>query len=164
MWYRELASEYSRGSEGSCSPPSGLTLPASSHNPPEQSQVQGCLVQMRIMTPGGQMELKITEKMVHKVHTLTQHPPLSIPDTRDVHILDLSGELPDALGQIFDSQQGCDLFIQVTGQGHGDLSFCAHTLILRTNPEAQALWQVVGSSVVMRVDAECMAVVRDFLR
>ncbi|XP_034363468.1 galectin-3-binding protein [Arvicanthis niloticus] len=85
-------------------------------------------------------------------------------DTRDVHILDLSGELPDALGQIFDSQQGCDLFIQVTGQGHGDLSLCAHTLILRTNPEAQALWQVVGSSVIMRVDAECMAVVRDFLR
>ncbi|XP_052051602.1 galectin-3-binding protein [Apodemus sylvaticus] len=85
-------------------------------------------------------------------------------DTTGVHILDLSGELPDALGQIFDSQQGCDLFIQVTGQGHGDLSLCAHTLILRTNPEAQALWQVVGSSVIMRVDAECMPVVRDFLR
>ncbi|GAB1297126.1 Galectin-3-binding protein [Apodemus speciosus] len=85
-------------------------------------------------------------------------------DTTGVHILDLSGELPDALGQIFDSQQGCDLFIQVTGQGHGDLSLCAHTLILRTNPEAQALWQVVGSSVLMRVDAECMPVVRDFLR
>lgn len=85
-------------------------------------------------------------------------------DSRGIHILDLSGELPDALGQIFDSQQECDLFIQVTGQGHGDLSLCAHTLILRTNPEAQALWQVVGSSVIMRVDAECMPVVRDFLR
>lgn len=119
---------------------------------------------MRILTPGGQAELKVTEKMAHKVHVLTQQLPLSIPDTRDVHILDLSGELPDALGQIFDSQQGCDLFIQVLGQGHGSLSLCAHTLILRTNPEAQALWQVVGSSVIMRVDAECMSVVRDFLR
>lgn len=108
------------------------------------------------------MELKVTEKMIHKGHVLTQ--PLSIPDSRGIHILDLSGELPDALGQIFDSQQDCDLFIQVTGQGHGDLSLCAHTLILRTNPEAQALWQVVGSSVIMRVDAECMPVVRDFLR
>lgn len=95
---------------------------------------------------------------------LTQQPPLSIPDTTGLHILDLSGELSDALGQIFDSQQGCDLFIQVTGQGYEDLSLCAHTLILRTNPEAQALWQVVGSSVIMRVDAECMPVVRDFLR
>ncbi|XP_051015110.1 LOW QUALITY PROTEIN: galectin-3-binding protein [Acomys russatus] len=85
-------------------------------------------------------------------------------DTRGIHTLDLSGELPDALGQIFDSQQGCDLFIQVTGQGRGDQSICAHTLILNTNPEAQALWQVVGSSVIMRVDAECMPVVRDFIR
>lgn len=85
-------------------------------------------------------------------------------DTTGLHILDLSGELSDALGQIFDSQQGCDLFIQVTGQGYGDLNLCAHTLILRSNPEAQALWQVVGSSVIMRVDAECMPVVRDFLR
>ncbi|NP_001268610.1 galectin-3-binding protein precursor [Mesocricetus auratus] len=85
-------------------------------------------------------------------------------ETGGVHILDLSGDLPNALGQIFDSQQGCDLFIQVTGQGHGDLTICAHKLILNTNPEAQALWQVVGSSVIMRVDAECMPVVRDFLR
>ncbi|XP_055448532.1 galectin-3-binding protein [Psammomys obesus] len=85
-------------------------------------------------------------------------------ETRGVHILDLSAELPDALGQIFDSQQGCDLFIQVTGQGRGDLSLCAHKLILNTNPEAQALWQAVGRSVLMRVDAECMPVVRDFIR
>uniref|UniRef100_A0A8C6RR73 Galectin-3-binding protein n=1 Tax=Nannospalax galili TaxID=1026970 RepID=A0A8C6RR73_NANGA len=85
-------------------------------------------------------------------------------ETTGVHTLDLSGGLPEALGQIFDSQQGCDLFIQVTGQGHGDLSLCAHTLILNTNPEAEALWQVLGSSVIMRVDAECMPVVRDFIR
>ncbi|XP_036052344.1 galectin-3-binding protein [Onychomys torridus] len=85
-------------------------------------------------------------------------------ETRGVHVLDLSGELPDAMGQIFDSQQGCDLFIQVTGQGHEDMTLCAHKLILNTNPEAQALWQAVGSSVIMRVDEECMPVVKDFLR
>lgn len=81
-----------------------------------------------------------------------------------MHILDLSGDLPDALGQIFDSQQGCDLFIQVTGQGHRDLTLCAHKLILNTNSEAQALWHAEGSSVIMRVDVDCMPVVRDFLR
>ncbi|XP_075846071.1 galectin-3-binding protein [Microtus pennsylvanicus] len=85
-------------------------------------------------------------------------------ETSGVHVLDLSGDLPDALGRIFDSQQDCDLFIQVTGQGHGDLTLCVHKLILNTNPEAQALQQAVGRSVLMRVDAECMPVVRDFLR
>ncbi|CAH6776496.1 galectin-3-binding protein [Phodopus roborovskii] len=85
-------------------------------------------------------------------------------ETGGVHILDLSGDLPDALGQIFDSQQGCDLFIQVIGQGHEDLTFCAHKLILNTNPEAQALWKAVGRSVIMRVDGGCFPVVRDFLR
>ncbi|CAO2646261.1 Galectin-3-binding protein [Lemmus lemmus] len=85
-------------------------------------------------------------------------------ETSDVHVLDLSGDLPDALGRIFDSQQDCDLFIQVTGQGHRDLTLCVHKLILNTNPEAQALQQAVGRSVIMRVDTECMPVVRDFLR
>ncbi|XP_035303376.1 galectin-3-binding protein isoform X2 [Cricetulus griseus] len=85
-------------------------------------------------------------------------------ETESMHILDLSGDLPDALGQIFDSQQGCDLFIQVTGQGHRDLTLCAHKLILNTNSEAQALWHAEGSSVIMRVDVDCMPVVRDFLR
>ncbi|KAL1779678.1 galectin-3-binding protein [Sigmodon hispidus] len=85
-------------------------------------------------------------------------------ETTSVHVLDLSGELPDALGQIFDSQKGCDLYIQVTGQGHGDLNLCAHKLILNANPEAQGLWQAVGSSIIMRVDEECMPVVQDFLR
>ncbi|MEJ1269232.1 hypothetical protein NN561_000041 [Cricetulus griseus] len=87
-----------------------------------------------------------------------------IMETESMHILDLSGDLPDALGQIFDSQQGCDLFIQVTGQGHRDLTLCAHKLILNTNSEAQALWHAEGSSVIMRVDVDCMPVVRDFLR
>lgn len=85
-------------------------------------------------------------------------------ETSGVHVLDLSGELPEALGQIFDSQQGCDLFIQVTGKGHRDLSLCAHKLILNTNPEAQALWQAVGSSVIIRADEECLPSVRDLLR
>uniref|UniRef100_A0A8C5KJB0 Galectin-3-binding protein n=1 Tax=Jaculus jaculus TaxID=51337 RepID=A0A8C5KJB0_JACJA len=85
-------------------------------------------------------------------------------ETRSVHTLDLSGELSEALGQIFDSQKGCDLTIQVTRQEQDDLSLCAHTLILNTNPEAQALWEKPGSGVVMRVDAECLHVVRDFVR
>lgn len=102
--------------------------------------------------------------MVYRAQTLTQQLLLSRPETSDVHVLDLSGDLPDALGQIFDSQQDCDLFIQVTGQGQRDLTLCVHKLILNTNPEAQALQQAVGRSVIMRVDAECMPVVRDFLR
>lgn len=102
--------------------------------------------------------------MVYRAQSLTQQLPLPLPETSGVHVLDLSGDLPDALGQIFDSQQDCDLFIQVTGQGHGDLTLCVHKLILNTNPEAQALQQAVGRSVLMRVDAECLPVVRDFLR
>lgn len=118
---------------------------------------------MKNLTPEVEQNLEL-EKMVRRVQTLTQQLPLSLPETRRAHVLDLSGELPDAMVQIFDSQQGCDLFIQVTGQGHGDLNLCAHKLILNTNPEAQALWQAVGSSIIMRVDEECMPVVKDFLR
>ncbi|XP_047402818.1 galectin-3-binding protein isoform X2 [Sciurus carolinensis] len=87
-------------------------------------------------------------------------------ETRSVHTLDLSGELSFALGQIFDSQKGCDLFIQVVGQGTEEpvLDLCAHTLILTANPEAQALLGEPGSNVTMSVDSECMPVVRDFVR
>ncbi|XP_004860896.1 galectin-3-binding protein [Heterocephalus glaber] len=85
-------------------------------------------------------------------------------ETRPEHTLDLSGELSTALGLIFDSQRGCDLSIQVVGQGQEVLGFCAHTVILTANPEAQALWEEPGSSMVMRVDSECMFVARDFLR
>uniref|UniRef100_A0A5F9DBH7 Galectin 3 binding protein n=1 Tax=Oryctolagus cuniculus TaxID=9986 RepID=A0A5F9DBH7_RABIT len=82
------------------------------------------------------------------------------PETRSTHTLDLSGELSDALGQIFDSQRGCDLFLQVTGQEEG---LCAHTLILTANPEAQALWAEPGSNVTLTVDPECVPVVRAFI-
>lgn len=82
-------------------------------------------------------------------------------ETRSTHTLDLSGELSDALGQIFDSQQGCDLFLQVTGQ---EERLCAHTLILTANPEAQALWAEPGSNVTLTVDPECVPVVRAFVR
>uniref|UniRef100_A0A5F9CI24 Galectin 3 binding protein n=1 Tax=Oryctolagus cuniculus TaxID=9986 RepID=A0A5F9CI24_RABIT len=82
-------------------------------------------------------------------------------ETRSTHTLDLSGELSDALGQIFDSQRGCDLFLQVTGQEEG---LCAHTLILTANPEAQALWAEPGSNVTLTVDPECVPVVRAFIR
>nr|XP_012611645.1 galectin-3-binding protein [Microcebus murinus] len=86
-------------------------------------------------------------------------------ETRRSHTLDLSGELSDALGQIFDSQLGCDLSLQVQVQEEEEvLDLCAHTLILTSNPEAQALWREPGSNVSMSVDAECMTVVRDFLR
>ncbi|XP_005407410.1 PREDICTED: galectin-3-binding protein [Chinchilla lanigera] len=85
-------------------------------------------------------------------------------DTRGEYTLDLSGELSAALGLIFDSQQGCDLSIQVVGQEQEELAFCAHSVILTANPEAQALWEEPGSKIIMRVDSECMSVVRDFLR
>lgn len=87
-------------------------------------------------------------------------------ETRSVHTLDLSEELSFALGQIFDGQRDCDLFIHVVGQGPEELvlDLCAHTLILTANPEAQALWEDPGSNVTMNVDSECMPVVRDFVR
>ncbi|XP_008046502.1 galectin-3-binding protein [Carlito syrichta] len=85
-------------------------------------------------------------------------------ETRSSHTLDLSGELSAALGQIFDSQQGCDLSIKVRAQEEDVLGLCGHTLILTTNPEAQALWKKPGSSITMNVDAECVPMVRDFLR
>ncbi|XP_008574379.1 PREDICTED: galectin-3-binding protein isoform X2 [Galeopterus variegatus] len=85
-------------------------------------------------------------------------------ETRDAHTLDLSGELSAALGQIFDSQQGCDLSISVQVQGEEERHLCAHTLILSANPEAQALWQEPGSNVTMHVDTECAPVARDFIR
>lgn len=84
-------------------------------------------------------------------------------ETRGVHTLDLSEELSFALGQLFDSQRDCDLFIQVVGQ-ELVLDLCAHTLILTTNPEAQALWEEPGSNITMNVDSECLPVVRDFVR
>ncbi|XP_019499761.1 PREDICTED: galectin-3-binding protein [Hipposideros armiger] len=85
-------------------------------------------------------------------------------ETRGIHTLDLSGELPDALAQIFDSQRGCDLSIRVKVKDKEDLSLCAHSLILCANPEAQALCKVPGSTATMEVDAECLPVVRDLIR
>ncbi|KAM6175568.1 galectin-3-binding protein [Erethizon dorsatum] len=85
-------------------------------------------------------------------------------ETRGEYTLDLSGELSAALGLIFDSQQGCDLSIQVVGQGQEELDLCAHRVILMANPEAQALWEEPGSNITMRVEGKCIFVVRDFLR
>lgn len=85
-------------------------------------------------------------------------------ETRGSHTLDLSGELPDALEQIFDSQRGCDLSIRVKVRNTEELRLCVHRLILSTNPEAQELCKEPGSSVTMEVDAECLPVVRDFIR
>lgn len=84
--------------------------------------------------------------------------------TRGVYTLDLSSELAVALEQIFDSQRGCDLSIRVKVKEEEDLGLCAHTLILSTNPEAQALWKEPDSTVTMELDAECVPVVRDFIR
>ncbi|XP_058417766.1 galectin-3-binding protein [Diceros bicornis minor] len=85
-------------------------------------------------------------------------------ETRGVYTLDLSSALPVALEQIFDSQRGCDLSIRVKAKEEEDLGLCAHKLILSANPEAQALWREPGSAVTMEVDAECVPVVRDFIR
>ncbi|VTJ75484.1 Hypothetical predicted protein [Marmota monax] len=85
-------------------------------------------------------------------------------ETRSAHTLDLSEELSFALGQVFDNQRDCDLFIHVVGQGPEELDLCAHTLILTANPEAQALSGAPGSNITMSVDSECMPVVRDFIR
>lgn len=85
-------------------------------------------------------------------------------ETRGVYTLDLSSELPEALGQIFDNQMGCDLSIRVKGEEEEDLGFCAHRLILSANPEARALCREPGHNITMRVDAECAPVVRDFVR
>ncbi|XP_048221394.1 LOW QUALITY PROTEIN: galectin-3-binding protein [Perognathus longimembris pacificus] len=82
--------------------------------------------------------------------------------TRGAHVLDLSGELPDALAQIFDSQQDCDLFFLVRGQE--ELHLCAHRLILAANPEARALAGEPGRNVTMSVDSECAPFLRDFIR
>lgn len=96
--------------------------------------------------------------------TVCSPPPL--PETRSTHTLDLSDELPTALEQIFDSQMGCDLSIRVRvrDQQQEGLDLCAHRLILSSNPEAQALWKEPGRTVTMEVDAECLPVVRDFIR
>lgn len=85
-------------------------------------------------------------------------------ETGSTHTLDLSAALPAALAQIFDSQRGCDLSVAVKAEGAEPLSLCAHSLILTSNPEAQALWTEPGSSVTMEVDAECLPVVTDFIR
>lgn len=109
------------------------------------------------------MGLKVLERAMAApglMHTF----PLPLAETRGEYTLDLSGELSAALGLIFDNQQGCDLSIQVVGQGQEELALCAHTVILRANPEAEALWEKPGSSIIMRVDSECVFVARDFLR
>ncbi|XP_045155663.1 galectin-3-binding protein [Echinops telfairi] len=81
-----------------------------------------------------------------------------------IHTLDLSRELSEALGGVFDSQQGCDLFISVQASGAEALSLCAHTLILSSNPEAQTLLKDPSSSIIIEVDTECLPVVSDFVR
>ncbi|XP_006064180.3 galectin-3-binding protein isoform X2 [Bubalus bubalis] len=85
-------------------------------------------------------------------------------ETRGVYTLDLSSELPAALEQIFESQKGCDLFITVKVREEDEMAMCAHKLILSTNPEAHGLWKEPGSRVTMEVDAECVPVVKDFIR
>lgn len=44
------------------------------------------------------------------------------------------------------------------------LTLCGHSLILSSNPEAQALWREPGSTVTLEVDAECLPRVRDMIR
>lgn len=97
---------------------------------------------------------------------LTVCSPLPLLETRGAHTLDLSDELPAALEQIFDSQRGCDLSIRVRARDQEEegLDLCAHRLILSTNREAQALWKEPGPTVTMEVDAECLPVVKDFIR
>lgn len=85
-------------------------------------------------------------------------------ETRGVYTLDLSSEIPMALEQIFDSQKGCDLSIRVKAKDNEDLSICGHSLILSSNPEAQALWREPGSTVTLETDAECLPLVRDVIR
>lgn len=108
------------------------------------------------------------EPREQRVGPLLPNPVLPLPflETRGAHTLDLSGELPAALEQIFDSQRGCDLSIRVKvkDQEEEGPHFCAHRLILAANPEAQALCKAPGSTVTMEVDAECLPVVRDFIR
>ncbi|KAM6164704.1 galectin-3-binding protein [Rhynchocyon petersi] len=82
-----------------------------------------------------------------------------------VHTLDLSGELPQVLSEIFDSQKNCDLTVRVHVHGAEALSMCAHTLILSTNPEAQALLQSgTHNTVTVEVETECVPAVTDFIR
>lgn len=85
-------------------------------------------------------------------------------ETRGVYTLDLSSKIPMALEQIFDNQKGCDLSIRVKAKDNEDLSICGHSLILSTNPEAQALWREPGSTVTLEVDTECLPLVRDVIR
>ncbi|KAG8507485.1 Galectin-3-binding protein [Galemys pyrenaicus] len=81
------------------------------------------------------------------------------------HTLDLSSELSEALGQIFDSQKDCDLTIRVKVQDEEQgRDLCAHRLILTANPEAWALVKEAGSRLTLQVEAECVSVVRDFIR
>ncbi|XP_055971339.1 galectin-3-binding protein [Sorex fumeus] len=85
--------------------------------------------------------------------------------TSSNHTLDLSSELLEALDLLFDSQEDCDLSIQVQAMpGQEMLGFCAHRLVLATNPEAQALLSEANSTVTLKVDSECLPVVRDFIR
>lgn len=80
-------------------------------------------------------------------------------------ILDLSNELPDILGQLFDSKKDCDLPIRVEAAAEQkELSFCAHRLVLATNPEAQVLLSQNDSVVTLKVDDECLPIVKDFIR
>ncbi|XP_057572003.1 galectin-3-binding protein isoform X3 [Hippopotamus amphibius kiboko] len=85
-------------------------------------------------------------------------------ETRGIYTFDLSGELPEALEQIFESQKGCDVFITVKTKEKDELGICAHKLILSSNPEAHGLWKEPSSRVTMEVDAECVPVVRDFIK
>ncbi|XP_054449358.1 galectin-3-binding protein [Pteronotus mesoamericanus] len=85
-------------------------------------------------------------------------------ETRGIYTFDMSGQLPAALEQIFDSQEGCDLSIIVKVQDAERQRLCAHRLILASNPEAQALGKAPGSVATMEVDAECLPMVRGFVR
>lgn len=81
------------------------------------------------------------------------------------HTLDLSGEQASAMELLFNSQKDCDLNVHVQDRkGQEELNFCAHRLVLATNPEAQELLRAANSTVTLTVDSECLPVVRDFVR
>ncbi|MBN3307605.1 L3BPB protein, partial [Amia calva] len=88
-------------------------------------------------------------------------------DNSNVYSLDSSSDLPELLGRLFESQQGCDFNITARSSNEEASShtICVHKLVLSLSTEASFLIPTLDSdSFTMEVTSECKPFIFDFIR
>lgn len=92
-------------------------------------------------------------------------PGLNVGDAGPTHSLDHSADLPDHLGKLFDSGEGCDLLLLVDSEHAeegADVTVCAHRAILSQFPRFNA--SQASTSVTVEVGKSCQEHFIPFIR